>query len=464
MYTARMLHEVLRLPMTVCLLAISVLVAQELEPAPQRSTAAAIPATAREGWHQWRGPSATGVAADADPPISWSETENIRFKLELPGLGYGTPIVVGERIYLTAAIAVGPHGKPVPDDAPGAHDNATVTQRHEFVALAVDRDAGQIVWQRKLHTQLPHQGYHKSSALAAASMVTDGERLYAFFGSYGLYCLNTKGEVQWQKNLGDMQIKHGHGEGCSPVLHGDTVVVNWDHEGQSFVVAFDKRSGEQRWRKERDEVTSWSTPIVVEVAGVPQLLVSGTKQMRSYDLRTGEVIWSCRGLSNNVVASPVAKDGMLYAGSSYVRKRMLAIRLEGAKGDITNTDHVVWRRQVRTPYVPSPLLYGEWLYFLNHYQGFLSRVHAKTGKEPRRPMRLANMREIYSSPVGAAGRIYITDREGVTMVLSHGNEEPKLLAYNQLEDSFSASAAIVGDAIYLRGTRYLYCIGKPLPK
>lgn len=411
---------------------------------------------------QWRGPDATGVAPLADPPITWSETKNIRFKLELPGIGYGTPIVVGNRIYLTAAMPVGPEVSAVPDDAPGAHDNAMVNHRQQLLVLAVDRDKGTLAWQRKVHELLPHAGYHKSSTLAAASVVTDGERLYAFFGSYGLYCLHADGEVQWQHDFGDMQVKHGHGEGCSPVLHGDLVVINWDHEGQSFIAAHDKRTGKEVWRKDREEVTSWATPIVVSVDGVQQLLVSGTNQMRSYDLHTGEILWTCRGLSNNVVASPVASEGMLYAGSSYVKKRMLAIRLAGAKGDITNTDHVVWRRQVRTPYVPSPLLYGEWLYFLNHYQGFLSRVHAKTGEEAQRPMRLPGMREIYCSPVGAAGRIYITDREGATLVISHDEQPPRLLAHNRLDDSFSASLAIVDREIYLRGQRYLYCIAEPV--
>ncbi|MGK0201882.1 MAG: outer membrane protein assembly factor BamB [Planctomycetota bacterium] len=432
------------------------------------AAAALLAQQQKHDWAQWRGPNATGVAVDADPPTKWSEKENIRFKLELPGVGYGTPVIVGNRIYLTTAIEVGAKVVAVPDNAPGAHDNAKVTRRHAFVALAIDRQKGKIVWQKKLHEQLPHAGFHNSSALASASVVTDGELILAYFGSYGLYCLDKDGELKWQKDFGDMQIKHGHGEGCTPVLHGDTVVVNWDHEGQSFIVALNKRTGEQIWRKDRDEVTSWATPLVVEVDGKQQLIVSGTKQIRAYDLKNGEVIWSCRGLSNNVVASPVSSNGMLYAGSSYVKKRMLAVRLAGATGDITKSDHVVWRRSARTPYVPSPLLYGDWLYFLNHYQGFLARVHAKTGEEPSRPLRLPGMREIYASPVGAAGRIYITDRQGATLVISHSNDKgkdkPQLLAHNLLEDSFSASAAIVGSEIYLRGMRYLYCIAKPVKK
>jgi outer membrane protein assembly factor BamB len=412
-------------------------------------------------WPQWRGPTATGVATSSDPPITWSETENIRFKLELPGTGYGTPIVFGDAIYLSAAVAVLPTVAAVPDNAPGAHDNAQVTQRHQFVTLAIDKKSGKIRWQRTLHEQLPHAGFHKSSALASASIATDGNVVVAFFGSYGLYCLDVGGELLWKRDFGDMQIKHGHGEGCSPVLYNDTIVINWDHEGQSFITAIDKMTGVERWRRDRDEVTSWATPIVTEIDGKPQVLVSGTNQLRSYDLKDGSTIWTCRGLSNNVVASPVTSNGMLYAGSSYVRKRMLAINLRGAKGDITNTKHVVWRRQVRTPYVPSPLLYGDWLYFLNHYQGFLTRVHAVSGKEPHRPIRLQGMREIYSSPVGAAGRIYITDRLGTTIVLTHAEATPRVLARNTLNDSFSASAAIANNEIYLRGDRFLYCIARP---
>lgn len=409
-------------------------------------------------WGQWRGPLATGVAPLADPPIHWSEERNVRFKTELPGSGYGSPVVWGDRVFLTAAVPVGPAVEPVPDDAPGAHDNAVVDHRHEFIAFAVNRKDGSIAWRTKLHEQLPHAGYHVTGALAAASAATDGEHVVAFFGSYGLYCLDTDGELQWGVDLGDMDVKHGHGEGATPVLHGDTVVVVWDHEGPSFLVAFDKRTGEELWREERDEPTSWATPIVVEHGESAQVIVSGTNRVRSHDLESGEIVWESDGLSNNVVASPVYGDGMVFAGSSYVRKRMVGIRLDGAKGDISRTDRVAWRRQRSTPYVPSPLLDDGWLWFLNHYQGFLTRVEATTGSEPQRPVRLPEMNEIYASPVGAAGRVYVTDREGVTLVLTREPAAPRLLARNVLDDSISASAALVGDELYLRGARYLYCI------
>ena len=409
-------------------------------------------------WPQWRGPLGTGVAPDADPPVEWSESKNIRWKLALPGKGHSTPIIWGDRVFMTAAVPYGSPLEPRYDRAPGAHDSQPVTHHHEFLALAVSRRDGKILWQRTLHKELPHEGGHYTGSLASSSPVTDGQHLFAFFGSRGLYCLDLDGRLVWKKDLGDMQTLHAHGEGSSPALHGDTLVVNWDHEGQSFVVAFDKRTGKQRWKAARDEVTSWATPIVVEREGKPQVIVSGTNRLRGYDLATGRVIWECAGLSRNVVASPVAADGMVYAASSYDTRALLAIRLDGAKGDITGTSQVVWTRQQRTPYVPSPLLYDGWLYFLRHYQGILSRLNAKTGEEPTGPFRLASIRNVYASPVGAAGRVYITGLDGTTQVISH--EVAEVLALNRLNDSFSASAAAVERELYLRGQRYLYCIAE----
>ena len=410
-------------------------------------------------WPQWRGPLGTGAAPDADPPIEWSETENIRWETALPGMGHSTPVVWGDRVFLTTAVPDGKPVEPVYDHAPGSHDNLPVTQHHKFVVLAIGHRDGIILWQRAVHEEFPHEGGHYSGSLASASPVTDGEHVYAFFGSRGLYCLDLDGELVWEADLGEMQTLHAHGEGSSPALYGDTLIVNWDHEGQSFVAAFDKRTGKEQWKVTRDEVTSWATPIVVEHGGRPQVVISGTDRVRGYDLATGRVIWQCGGLSRNVVASPVAGDGMVVAASSYDTRAMLAIRLEGARDDITGTDQVVWTRGRRTPYVPSPLLYKDSLYFLRHYQGILSRIHAKTGEERHGPLRLPGIGNVYASPVGAAGRIYITDRDGLTVVLSH-DANPTVLAQNRLADSFSASAAVVGAELYLRGQHSLYCIAR----
>lgn len=408
-------------------------------------------------WPQWRGPLGNGVSPHGKPPTEWSETKNVRWKVALPGRGHSTPVIWGDRIFLTMAIPFGENLKPRFSGAPGAHDNRAVTQRHKFVAMAVSRRNGKILWQKTLHQALPHEGAHNTASLASHSPVTDGKHLFAHFGSYGLYCLDVDGNQKWKADLGRMQTKHGHGEGSSPVLYGDTLIVNWDHEGQSRVVAFDKLTGKERWKLKRREVTSWSTPIVVTHNGKPQVVICGTDRVRSYDLATGKVIWECGGLSANIVASPVAADGMVFVGSSYEKRALLAIRLEGATGDITGSDRVVWSRSRSTPYVPSPLLYRGALYFLGHYQGVLTRVDAKTGKDSPGSMRLGGIRNVYSSPVAADGRVYVTDLDGTTMVVSAA-DRPKLLARNRLDDSFSATAAIVGNELYLRGAKFLYCI------
>ena len=410
-----------------------------------------------QNWPNWRGPLGTGVAPNADPPIDWSETKNIRWKIAVPGKGHSSPIVWGDRIFLTTAVPFGERLQPRYSKAPGTHDGVPVTQHHKFVALAVSRRDGKVLWERTLHEALPHEGGHYTGSLASNSPVTDGELLFAFFGTYGLYCMDLDGNVLWKTYLGEMQSLHGHGEACSPVLYGDTLIVNWDHEGRSFVVAFDKRTGRQLWRVSRDEVTSWSTPIVVEQDGKPQLIISATNRVRGYDLATGRVIWECGGLSTNVVASPVAAHGMVFTGSSYDTKALLAIRLAGAAGDITGTGQVAWSRSRGTPYVPSPLVYGDSLYYLTHYQGVMTRVDAKSGEDRPGAFRLRGIGDVYASPVAAASRLYITDRAGATLVISH-EDAPRDLSLNQLDDTFSATATVVGRELFLRGEKSLYCI------
>jgi len=429
--------------------------------AENESSAAAGQAARPTGkfWPQWRGPLGTGQGVEADPPIEWSEDRNVRWKLRLPGLGHSTPIVWNDRVFVTAAVPYGTPVPPQPDRAPGAHDNLPVTRRQMYVVLAIDRTKGQVLWQRTLAKALPHEGGHYTGSLASASPVTDGTRLFAHFGSRGLYCLDFSGRTLWQFQFGEMQTKHGHGEGSSPVVYGNTLVVNWDHEGQSFAAALDTATGKQIWKVARNEVTSWATPIVVRHAGQAQVIISGTERVRGYDLKSGRVLWECGGLSRNIVASPVAADGMVFAASSYDTRALLAIRLNGARGDITGTTQVAWGRRRGTPYVPSPLLYKDTLYFLSHYQGILSRVRTVSGEERTGPLRLNGIRNVYASPVAAADRVYITDLDGTTLVISH-KESPAILARNRLQDSFSASAALVGNELFLRGQKSLYCLGK----
>ena len=430
--------------------------------------AVSSPEEAQKYWPAWRGPDATGVAPLGNPPIEWSENQNVRWKIEIPGKGHASPVVWGNTIFVTTAIPTEVRVEPqmTEDVQPqerrggrrgGGRGGEQPTQIHKFDLLAIDRRDGRILWQRTAHEELPHEGTRPEGSWASNSPVTDGEHVYAYFGSHGLYCFDMQGNLQWEKDLGNMAIKMGFGEGSSPALYGEVVIVNWDHEGGSFITALDKKTGEERWRVERDEGTSWSTPIVVEHNGGQQVITSATRRTRSYDLATGKLLWECSGMTDNTIPSPVSADGMVYVMSGFRGNALQAIRLASASGDITGAQAITWEYNRDTPYVPSPLLYGDVLYFLKSNNGLLSCFNAKTGEAYYGPQRLEGISSVYASPVGASNRVYIADRDGVTLVIQHGPEF-KVLAQNVLDDGFDASPAIVGNEIYLRGRKYLYCI------
>lgn len=424
------------------------------------TTVGESPSPALRYWGQWRGPHANGFAPLANPPIEWSEKKNVRWKIELPGQGHSSPIVFGDRIYVMAAAPIGEPQLAVHDSAPGVHDSVPVTHRHQYIVMALNRSDGRVLWKRIVREEWPHEGGHTTGSQTSNSPTTDGEFTYAFFGSRGLYCLDTNGEVKWQKDLGKMQTLHSHGEGSSPVLHGNALIVNCDHEGNSFLYAFNKRTGQQLWKAARDEKTSWSTPLIVDYDGRPQVIVSATKRVRSYDLGTGTLLWECSGLSENVVSSPVFTQGMLIAGNSYYSQAMVAIRLAGAKGDISTTTNVAWRLNRLTPYVSSPLIFDNSIYHIRHNQNILVKLNPMTGEFRGDPIRLDGIRDfIFSSPVGANGRIYVTARDGTTVVLRHDKTNASI-AVNHLDDSFSASPALVEGEFYLRGEKFLYCLAE----
>lgn len=410
-------------------------------------------------WPQWRGPDGTGVASFGSPPISWSEDEHIAWKTEIPGLGSGTPIVWGDRLYLLTAIEAGetaPRRVPDPDPRGPHADVVPSTHVYRFALLAISRADGRILWQKVLREEQPHDAVHKFGTFASASPFTDGERLYAYFGSNGLYATDMEGNLLWEKDLGDLMKRRGFGEGSTPVLHGDKIVVLWDHEGQSFIAALDKITGEELWRTERDEISSWTSPFVIEHEGEAQVVTSATNRVRSYHLETGELLWESSGVSLNAIPTPVGSEGMVFVTSGFRDFVLHAIDLARARGDITDSEAIVWSRDRDTPYVPSPLLYDGTLYLLKSHSGILSAIDAKTGNT-HYVERLAGLMNVFASPVAAGGRIYIPSREGATAVVEGGGEF-KLVAVNELQDGFDASPAVVDDEIYLRGKRYLYRI------
>jgi len=405
-------------------------------------------------WPQWRGPDGTGVSKQAKPPAVWSETRNIRWKKEIPGRGAGTPVIWGNLLFISTAVPVDVTG----DAAHASRGNAPGS--HKYIVLALDRKDGRVVWERVAREDAPHEGTHGDwGTWASPSVVTDGAHVIASFESRGIYAYDMKGAPVWQKDLGDKKMRNQFGEGTSPALYGNTLVVVWDHQGESFITALDKRTGEERWRTARDEIDSWATPLVVTVNGRAQVVTSAMKQVRSYDLETGKLIWYGAGTTMNPIPSPVAADGFVILTAGFRGNNLKAVRLADAKDDITNTPALVWTLDRDTPYVPSPLLYDGILYLLKSNNGILSAFDAKTGKPHYQVTRLDGAPNVFASPVGAAGRVYIPGQEGTTVVLKHGPTF-EVLAQNKLDDGFNASPALVESEIYLRGFKSLYCIAE----
>ena len=416
-------------------------------------------------WGQWRGPLATGVAPDADPAVTWSEGANVLWKAAIPGLGHSSPIISGNRVFLTSALetekAADPERvKAVEAETPGFHRRGARLPKKsvQFTVVALDRANGSTLWRKQVHEQVPHAATHGDGSWASGSPVTDGARLYAYFGSYGLYAFDLAGNMLWSKQFGPLKIKANFGEGTSPVLCGDLLIVSQDQEGPSFVVAFDKQTGRERWRVDRGEATSWSTPLVVEHAGQRQVVVSATKRIRAYAPATGELLWEMGGMTGNVIPCPVSYRGLVICMSGFRGNALLAIRLGQAKGDVTEKpEAIAWSRGKSTPYVPSPLLYDGLLYYLKANNGSLTCADAVTGEEHYTGQDLGDIGRIYSSPVGAGGRVYVTGRDGLTVVIKHGKTF-EVLSRNKLDDDFTASAAVAGNELYLRGYKSLYCI------
>jgi outer membrane protein assembly factor BamB len=440
-----------------------------------------VAAPAEQNWAQWRGPLANGLGPAANPPITWSETKNIKWKVEIPGRGSATPIVWENQIFIQTAVATGKKpetpaaksdsttsaapagvGNQPPGGRPGGGRgpaSAAPTEIYQFTLLCLDRQTGKTLWQKIAREEVPHEGHHQDHGFSSFSPVTDGDHVFAYFGSRGLYCYDMKGELRWSKNFGKMKTKLGFGEASSPALVGKTLVVNWDHDGESFVVALDKETGKEVWRQSRDEETSWSTPFIVQLENKTEVVTSATRKVRSYDLASGKLLWECAGLGVNAIPTPVSGHGMVYAMSGYTRPALLAIRL-GRTGDLTGTDAIAWNLSRSTPYVSSPLLYGDLLYMFSNRNGILSCFDAKSGRPHYQEQRIEALSTgVYASIVGAAGRVYLVGRNGATVVIKQ-SEKLEELATNKLDEGIDASPALAGQELFLRGSKHLYCIAE----
>jgi outer membrane protein assembly factor BamB len=456
-----------------------------------------------DNWHRWRGPNGDGTSATANPPVEWGAEKNVKWRIAVPGKGNSTPIIWGDQVFILTAIKTDkkkegsdtaaavprperdraparPGGGQARGDQPrrgfggpgaggqrrggqgqgrrggfGGFPGPAPTNYYQFVVICYDRKTGEELWKQVATEQVPHESGHGTNTFASGSPVTDGKHLFVYFGSRGIFCFDLDGNKKWEQQLGKMETRARFGEGSSPALHGNKLVVPWDHEGQSFIAALDATTGEVKWKTERDERTTWATPFITEFGGATQVVTNGTI-VRSYDLETGELLWECGGQASNPIPSPVRFDDVVYCMTGYQGNAVFALPLD-ATGDITGTDKVLWSRKDAAPYVPSPTLYKGQLYFTKSRDGVMSSLDAKTGEVIIEQIRLPGIRSVYASPVAAQDRIYFSSREGTTLVVKHGSSLD-VLATNDLGETIDASPAMVGNELFIRTEGHLYCI------
>jgi len=408
-------------------------------------------------WHQWRGPWGSGEAAsNAVPPLQWNESMHVRWVADLPGEGTSTPVVWDDQIFVLSAEPTERKA-----DAPPVADVTSKTIPpnvfYRFLVTSIDRGTGQVRWQKLATEEVPHEGKHHTHTYAAASPTTDGERLYASFGSRGIFCYTMDGQLLWQNDLGDMKTRFGWGEAVNPSITGDTLIVNWDQEEGSFITALDAKTGQERWRRSRpNEVTSWNTPLITQFKGTTLAIVNGTHRARAYNVENGDVIWECGGQTTNAIPSPLQFDDFVVCMSGYRGAAAFAIPLTST-GDVTESSSLLWKHTQGTPYVPSPTICGSRLYFTAQTTDLMTCLDATTGRPVSERVRLNGPGNTYASPLAANGYVYFLGRNGTTVVVKDGSS-PEIVATNTLSGTFDASPVAVGRQLFLRSWTGLYCI------
>lgn len=414
-------------------------------------------------WPQWRGPDGSGISTEKNLPATWTPTTNIKWKAAIPGRGHSSPIVWGNRIFVTTAVEgdVVPGAKAVKHmagDKEFLHpDSVGADKKHQFKVIALNRETGKIVWEALAWEGTPYDNRHRKSSYAASTPATDGKMVYAFFGTEGLYAYDFNGKLEWKAQLGKLGTV-GMGTGTSPILFNNLVIVQCDEDNgeASFIVALDKKTGKEAWRTPRKIQVSWSTPLLVKTATRSELITSGTESVVSYDPATGKELWHHKGVESNAIPSPVANNEMVFLVAGFPAKIAMAIKL-GGSGDLTDTPNVPWKYAKGTAYVPSPILYGDYLY-LTTDRGILTCIDAKTGEVKYEGGRIPIPATFTASPVAFEGKILMTSEDGDTFIVKAGPKH-EVLGTNSIGEPVYASPAIADGRIFIRGEKNLYCIG-----
>jgi outer membrane protein assembly factor BamB len=424
-------------------------------------------------WPQWRGPGGHGLSTEKNLPTEWSAATpekpavNIKWKTEIPGRGHSSPIVTGNLIFVTTSIK----GKEVPgrkaqehlkfDYTPGyVHPDAVdIEFEHALKVYAVDAKTGKIAWDRTAYDGVMFDDRHRKNTFASPTMVTDGERAYASFESAGVYAYDLKGNLVWRKNLGGI-IKAGLGPGTSPILYENLLVLQCDQEmgSGSYIVALDKRTGDEVWRAERTTRRSWATPLVVNTGARDELIASGAEMVTSYDPATGKELWRANGTQSHPIPSPVATKGLVFLTAGSQAKVVMAMK-PGGTGDLKDSKELLmWRYNKGAAYVPSPIAIGDYLYLLSD-AGLMTCLDALTGERKYEGGRVPVPGTFFASPVAFEDKILLTSEDGDSFIVKAGPVH-EVLRTNSVGEPVYTSPAIANGTIYIRGERHLFAIGK----
>ena len=410
-------------------------------------------------WPQWRGPGGAGISAEHNLPTEWSPEKNIKWKTIVPGRGHSSPVVWGNRVFLTTSIK----GEQVPGKKAPVHldfsrqpgylhpDATDVDYKHTLKVLAFDTGSGRLIWERTAYDGEMWDDRHRKNTYASSTMAVDGERAYAFFESAGIFAYRFDGTLAWKKSLGGI-IKAGLGPGTSPVIYKQLLILQCDQEmgDGSFIVALNRATGDEVWRTTRSNRRSWATPLIVDTGTRDELIASGAEAVIAYDPATGRELWNSDGTRSHPIPSPVSTKGFVFLTAGSSAKVVLAIRPDG--GD------VLWRYNKGAAYVPSPIAIGDYLYLISD-AGLMTCLDAATGERKYEGGRPPVPATFFASPVAFDDKILLTSEDGDSFVIKAGPVH-EVLATNSVGEPVYASPAISNGTIYIRGDAHLFAIGR----